>query len=83
MDTVDTKSIDKEKLVTMMVGRELTQMFPPRNSKIGEEVLRVENLNAGRQVRNISFHVRAGEILALQRVGGIGKNGDDEGYFWR
>lgn len=73
VDTVDTKSIDKEKLVTMMVGRELTQMFPPRNSKIGEEVLRVENLNAGRQVRNISFHVRAGEILGFSGLVGSGR----------
>ena len=33
---VETSSINKEKLVTMMVGREMSQMFPPRNAKIGD-----------------------------------------------
>lgn len=73
VDRVETSSINKEKLVTMMVGREMSQMFPPRNAKIGEEVLRVEHLNAGKMVQDISFHVRSGEILGFSGLVGAGR----------
>jgi len=71
--TVETGSIDKSKLVTMMVGREMSQMFPSRNAKIGEEVLRVEHLNAGSMVQDVSFSVRSGEILGFSGLVGAGR----------
>lgn len=71
--TVETASIDKAKLVTMMVGREMSQMFPERHAKIGEEILRVENLNAGKMVKNISFSLKAGEVLGFSGLVGAGR----------
>ncbi|MEG0107511.1 MAG: sugar ABC transporter ATP-binding protein, partial [Lachnospiraceae bacterium] len=71
--TVLTKSIDKQKLVNMMVGRELTQLFPKRNAAIGEVVLKVDHLNAGKLVNNISFHVKAGEVLGFSGLVGAGR----------
>ncbi len=71
--TVDTDSIEKSELVTMMVGREMSQLFSDRNAVIGEEVLRVENLNAGKMVQDISFSVRAGEIVGFSGLVGSGR----------
>lgn len=73
VDTVETSSIDKNKLVTMMVGRELKQMFPERHSKIGDVVMRVENLCVGNKVNDVSFEVRAGEVLGFSGLVGAGR----------
>lgn len=73
IDTVDTKSITKERLATMMVGREISQMFPEKHGAIGEDVLVVEGLNAGKMVRNVNFHVRSGEILGFSGLVGSGR----------
>lgn len=71
--TVPTSSINKEELVEMMVGREITQLFPERNAEIGEEILRVENLNAGDMVKDVSFTVRSGEVVGFSGLVGSGR----------
>lgn len=71
--TVMTSEVDKNTLVSMMVGRTMNQMFPERHAVIGEDVLRVENICAGDMARNISFHVRAGEILGFSGLVGSGR----------
>ena len=71
--TVPTETINKEKLVTMMVGREITQMFPKRNATIGKEILRVENLSAGDMVKNVNFSVKEGEIVGFSGLVGAGR----------
>lgn len=74
VDTVPTSSIDKNQLVTMMVGRELQQLFPKREkNEVGDVVLSVKNLNAGRMVKNVSFDVHAGEILGFSGLVGAGR----------
>jgi ribose transport system ATP-binding protein len=72
--TVNASEVNTEKVIRMMVGRQLSAMFPPRAERtLGPEVLRVENLNAGRRVRNVSFSVRAGEIVGLGGLVGSGR----------
>jgi len=71
--TVQAETINKEKLVTMMVGREITQMFPKRNATIGKEILRVENLSAGDMVKNVNFSVKEGEIVGFSGLVGAGR----------
>lgn len=73
VDEVETKSIDKPKLVTMMVGRELTQMFPERSAEIGKTVLEVQHLCAGMMVKDVSFYVRAGEVVGFSGLVGSGR----------
>jgi ribose transport system ATP-binding protein len=73
VDTVVTSSINKEALLGMMIGREITQLFPERHAKIGEEVLRVENLSAGKLLKNINFAVRAGEVVGFSGLVGSGR----------
>jgi len=63
--TYDVDKISNHDLITAMVGREITDMFPKPEIKFGEEVLRVENLCREGYFKNVSFNVRAGEILGL------------------
>lgn len=72
---IGTKNIedtDKDDLIKMMVGRELTQTYPERNCKTDEVVLQVKNL-CGNGVKNISFELHKGEILGLGGLIGAGR----------
>lgn len=72
---VDTKKMDeisRKDLITMMVGRELTESFPKRSTKIGDVVLEVNNL-WGNGNRNINFTLKQGEILGVAGLVGAGR----------
>ena len=71
--TWDAEEIDQEKLIVAMVGREISQMYPKRSVHIGEELLRVENLTRVGYFRDVSFDLRAGEIVALTGLVGAGR----------
>ena len=71
--TVDASEIDKNQLVSLMIGRDLSTFFPSRESDIGEIVLSAENIRAGKAVSDISFNVREGEILGLSGLVGAGR----------
>jgi rhamnose transport system ATP-binding protein len=57
-----------------MVGRELTELFPKTEHKIGEVVLEVNDLTNPAYFRNISFKVKKGEIVALAGLVGSGRS---------
>lgn len=63
----------RERLIEMMVGRSMENEFPTRNVEIGEERLRVEGLGRGRAVCDVSFSVRAGEIVGFSGLVGAGR----------
>jgi ribose transport system ATP-binding protein len=63
--TVKTTDITQKDLASLMVGRDMSNFFPPREHNIGEEVLRAEHIKAGIMVKDISFNVRKGEIVGL------------------
>jgi rhamnose transport system ATP-binding protein len=65
---------DLQKVIKEMVGRELTEMFPKGNNKIGEVVLEVNDLTNPAYFRNISFNVKKGEIVALAGLVGSGRS---------
>jgi ribose transport system ATP-binding protein len=71
--TVNVKEITKDKLVTMMVGRELSQFFAERHAHIGDTVLEVKKLNSGKMVKDVSFYVRAGEVVGFSGLVGAGR----------
>lgn len=69
----DVDKISNQKLIGAMVGRELDQMYPEKTAKIGETILKVENISKEGYFKNISFEVKKGEILALTGLVGAGR----------
>jgi ABC-type sugar transport system ATPase subunit len=66
-------SLNRTKLIEMMVGRPVDSEFPKRLASPGRERLRVEDLCRGKEVCNVSFSVRAGEILGFAGLVGAGR----------
>jgi inositol transport system ATP-binding protein len=79
--TVPAAQTDKNSLIAMMVGRELTNIFPKEYAPIGEVVLSVRNLTRKGIVEDVSFDVRRGEILGLAGLMGSGRTEVIEGIF--
>ncbi|CDI50538.1 sugar ABC transporter ATP-binding protein [Clostridium tetani] len=70
---VKVKDTTKDDLITMMVGRKLEEQFPYKKVKKGDKLLAVNNLSYKNKVKNVSFEVRAGEILGLAGLMGSGR----------
>ncbi len=75
------EDLNRDKLVSLMVGRELTNLYPGRDVKIGEEAIRVENMYVNhpflpgeKVVQNVSFHAKKGEILGFAGLMGSGRS---------
>jgi ABC-type sugar transport system ATPase subunit len=74
--SVGTRSVSettRPALVEMMVGRPLSEQYPARATTAGEPVLQVRNLSVDGEVTDVSFAVRAGEIVGLAGLGGSGR----------
>jgi ABC-type sugar transport system ATPase subunit len=68
-----TADLNREGLIELMVGRKLENEFPTRTPTIGAERLVVSGLGRGSSVKDVSFAVKAGEILALTGLVGAGR----------
>ncbi len=66
--------ITEPKLVSMMVGRPIDQVFPKRDIAIGDVVLKVEGLSNPTEFADISFELRRGEILGFYGLVGAGRS---------
>lgn len=67
-----TKDTNRKELISLMVGRELKENYPPRKNPAGEIALEVKNLS-GNGNKDISFSVRNGEILGISGLVGAGR----------
>ncbi|NBI12446.1 galactose/methyl galactoside ABC transporter ATP-binding protein MglA [[Haemophilus] felis] len=67
INTVEVKKTTMDQIVAMMVGRELTQRFPPKTNTPKETILTVEHLTAQNQpsIQDVSFELRKGEVLGI------------------
>ncbi|NCB28202.1 MAG: sugar ABC transporter ATP-binding protein [Clostridia bacterium] len=63
-----------EQLIRMMVGRDITEVFPKADAQIGETLLEVRGLSMGSRVRNVSFTLRRGEVLGIAGLVGAGRS---------
>ncbi len=70
-DTVDR--MDRDRLISMMVGRELTQLFPKDNTPGDRVALSVNALSLAGTFADVSFDVRAGEIVGIAGLVGSGR----------
>jgi putative multiple sugar transport system ATP-binding protein len=82
VDTLDchAEKISEDRIIKAMVGRELTDRFPPRNAKIGEPIFEVKNwscyhpLHAERQmIKNVDLNVKRGEVVGIAGLMGSGR----------
>lgn len=71
--TVDMKQTTEDDLVTMMVGREIKDKFPARESHIGEVLFRAEHISTADKIRDVSLEVRSGEIVGIAGLVGSGR----------
>lgn len=78
--TRNADGMSEDDIITMMVGRELTALYPSEAHSCGDEILRVENLTAWhpvnrhiKRVNDVSFSLRRGEILGIAGLVGAGR----------
>ncbi|HJD14024.1 MAG TPA: sugar ABC transporter ATP-binding protein [Candidatus Ruminococcus avistercoris] len=73
---IGTKNIPEtnmNEIVKMMIGREIGERYPVRNCKIGDTVLKVKDLTSSGVFHNVSFEVKAGEVLGVSGLMGAGR----------
>jgi ribose transport system ATP-binding protein len=74
---IGTKEVAKtnfDEIVKLMVGRQLGERFPERDTKIGQERFKVENLTSKGSFENIRFSVHQGEIVGVAGLMGAGRS---------
>ncbi len=73
--TTNIGNVDREKLISYMVGRDLKDIFPPKRplDPAAKVVLKAENVSIEGRVKNAGVEVRAGEIAALAGMVGAGR----------
>lgn len=74
IETDAAANMTNEQLIRMMVGRDITEVFPKAEAEIGDVLLEVKNLSYGRQVKNVSFSLRRGEVLGIAGLVGAGRS---------
>ena len=81
--TWDAKQLTTDFIISKMVGRELTNLFPKRNNVPGEVVFEVKNFTSinPRSFRNVNFQLRRGEILGVGGLVGAQRTELMEGLF--
>jgi ribose transport system ATP-binding protein len=71
--TVDVRATSVEELAQLVLGRQLSEKFPPRKAQIGPEILRVRGLTRYDVFEDVSFTLNAGEILGIYGLVGSGR----------
>lgn len=80
--TEKADDLSMDDIIRLMVGRELTNQFPPKTNKPGEVALEVEHLTAQYSLlKDVSFNVRKGEIVGIAGLDGSGRTETLENIF--
>ncbi len=79
--TKPSRELSRDDIIKMMVGREISQMFPKLTVPFGDVVLSVKGLSLNGVFKDVSFDVRAGEILGIAGLVGSGRSNIAETIF--
>jgi ribose transport system ATP-binding protein len=71
--TKPASEITRDDMVRMMVNRSLDDHIPKQKAKVGDVILKVENLNVEQRLKDISFELRTGEVLGIAGLMGAGR----------
>ncbi len=80
--TLDKSEMSDEQIISMMVGRKMTQMYPKKKINLGETVLKVKNLTT-KKFRKVTFEVKRGEIFGMAGLVGAGRTDICDALFGR
>jgi rhamnose transport system ATP-binding protein len=81
INTWNISEVDNHTMVMAMVGREIKQFFPQRDTLPGDEIFKVEGLSRTGYFKDVNFNLRKGEILALTGLVGAGRTEVCEAIF--
>lgn len=71
--TVNMADTSMDEIISMMVGKELHELYPEKTGEKGEVLLEAKNLSSPHRFDNISFQLHAGEVLGVTGLVGAGK----------
>lgn len=72
--TMPSKELNHDLLIKMMVGREITEIYPKEDTEISDIILEVKNLSRGTKVKEVSFQLHKGEVLGIAGLVGAGRS---------
>ena len=73
IETLPVADVDRAKLISMMVGRDLADEYPKLEAEIGDVALEVKNLSTATLLHDVNLTVHHGEILGLAGLVGAGR----------
>jgi ribose transport system ATP-binding protein len=73
IETLNIKETEMPEIIRMMVGRDISEMYPKEPAEIGDEVFRMENVTRKGACNNINLYVRKGEVVGLFGLIGSGR----------
>lgn len=73
IDTLDVKKTKLNTIIQMMVGRNISEMYPKESTKIGEEVLRLSHVTRKGVCKDVNLSVHTGEVVGLFGLVGAGR----------
>lgn len=72
--TKESKDLTTNEIIKLMVGRELTNIYPPKTNEIGDVLLEADNLSSEyARLNNVSFKAKKGEIIGVAGLDGSGR----------
>lgn len=71
--TIPVEEANENRIIQMMVGRQLEDQYPKEKAVVGETLLKVENLKSDNKLRGLNFELRSGEILGIFGLMGAGQ----------
>jgi len=79
--TKDVSEVDKDELISLMVGRYVDLLYTPKKHKLGTTILKVKNLTKKGFFEDVSFDLKQGEILGIYGLIGAGRTELAHGLF--